>query len=41
VPIAAPLESPLDEAFIFKHFYNNRKGLIKQHLKEEKDALDN
>jgi hypothetical protein len=32
--------NPCDEAFIFKHFYNNRRGLIKQHLKEEKDAQD-
>jgi len=33
-------EDPTDEAFIFKHFYNNKRGLIKQHLKEEKDAKD-
>lgn len=33
-------ENPMDEAFIFKHFYNNRRGLIKQHLKEEKEAQD-
>lgn len=32
-------ENPADEAFIFKHFYNNRRGLIKQHIKEEKEAL--
>ena len=31
---------PNEEAFIFKHFYNNRRGLIKQHIKEEKEALD-
>jgi hypothetical protein len=31
-------DNPTDEAFIFKHFYNNRRGLIKQHLKEEKEA---
>lgn len=32
-------ENPADEAFIFKHFYNNKKGLIKQHIKEEKEAI--
>jgi len=31
-------DNPNEEAFIFKHFYNNRRGLIKQHLKEEKEA---
>jgi hypothetical protein len=36
----AKAENPTDEAFIFKHFYNNRRGLIKQHLKEEREAQD-
>ena len=31
---------PFDENFIFKHFYNNKRGLIKQHIKEEKEAKD-
>ena len=31
-------DNPTDEVFIFKHFYNNKKGLIKQHMKEEKEA---
>jgi hypothetical protein len=33
-------ENPYDENFIFKHFYNNKRGLIKQHIKEEKEAQD-
>mmetsp|Transcript_30174 Transcript_30174/g.29478 ORF Transcript_30174/g.29478 Transcript_30174/m.29478 type:complete len:128 (+) Transcript_30174:1246-1629(+) len=33
-------ENPYDEQFIFKHFYNNKRGLIKQHMKEEKEAQD-
>jgi hypothetical protein len=38
--IVGEVNDPFEEAFIFKHFYNNKKGLIKQHIKEEKDALD-
>ncbi len=30
-------EDPWDEQFLFKHFYQNKRGLIKQHLKEEKE----
>jgi hypothetical protein len=33
-------EDPFDEQFIFRHFYNNKRGLIKQHIKEEKEAND-
>ena len=31
-------EGLIDEQFIFRHFYNNKKGLIKQHIREEKEA---
>jgi hypothetical protein len=34
------LEDPNDEQFIFKHFYNNKRGLIKQHFKEEKESKE-
>jgi hypothetical protein len=30
-------ENPNEEPYIIKHFYNNRKTLIKQHMKEEKE----
>eukprot|EP00347_Sterkiella_histriomuscorum_P015512 403356749 len=33
-------DDPFDEQFIFKHFYNNKRGLIKQHLKEEKESKE-
>ncbi|CDW81438.1 tubulin-tyrosine ligase family protein [Stylonychia lemnae] len=33
-------EDPYDEQFIFKHFYNNKRLLIKQHLKEEKESKE-
>ena len=33
-------EGLIDEQFIFKHFYNNKRGLIKKHIREEKEAQD-
>lgn len=33
-------EDPFDEQFIFKHFYNNKRLLIKQHIKEEKESKE-
>ena len=34
------VDDPFNEQFIFKHFYNNKKLLIKQHIREEKEAKD-
>ena len=33
-------DDPNDEQYIFKLFYNNKRGLIKQHIREEKEAKE-
>lgn len=32
--------SQLDDQYIFKHFYQNKLGLIKQHKREEKEERE-